>query len=399
MRTLSYGIVSGRGGGNPYQPISHLPGFAVLARDGSVSPAMTVSIASPSIGARERDAVTAVLESGNLAGGDIVERFEEEFASFVGTTEGIATSNGTTALHAALEAVGVSEGSKVVTTPFSFVATANAIKFAGGQPVFADVDPETFNLDPQAVERTLRSTDGIEAILVVHLYGLPAAMDHLGDIAETYDVPIVEDAAQAHGARFRDSHVGSIGEIGCFSFYPTKNMTTGEGGMITTDRSEIARRCRRFIDHGRGSERYEHVEVGHNFRMTDIAAAIGRVQLDRLPTFVASRRRNAQSLTEGLEATRVSTPVEPPRTTHCYHQYTIRDEDREAIKSALTENDIESRVYYPQCIHHTPAYEGNTAVSPHAERASNEVLSLPVHPGVTERDIAAIVDTISSVAG
>jgi len=355
-----------------------------------------VSIAQPSIGTSEITSVIDVLESRQLADGDVVRSFEMEFAEYCGTEQGVATTNGTTALHATLESADIEPGDGVVTTPFSFVATANAIRFAGAIPHFVDIDPETFNLDPHSVEETVREhQDHIEAILAVHLYGLPAQMDHLRDIADTYDLLLVEDAAQAHAARFQGEPVGSLADAACFSFYPTKNMTTGEGGMVTTDRDDIAEGVRRFIDHGRGEGSYEHDQLGHNFRMTNLAAAIGREQLTRLPEFTVARRENAERLTERLADIDVRTPTVPDDRQHVYHQYTVRCENREELRSRLADAGVETGVYYPNVIYELEAYDWLDGDAPEAERAADEVLSLPVHPNVTDEGIDRIVDAVS----
>ena len=356
-----------------------------------------ISIADPEITAAERDAVVEVLDSGQLAAGDVVRAFEAEFADYCEADHGIATVNGTAALHAALEAVGIEAGSGVVTTPFSFVATANAIRFAGGYPVFADIDPETFNLDPPAVEEILREYgDDIDAIVVVHLYGLPAEMDRFLEIAEAYDVALIEDAAQAHGAAYRGDPVGSIGDVGCFSFYPTKNMTSGEGGMITTDRNDIAERAAQFIDHGRGEETYAHPTIGHNYRMTDLAAAIGREQLAKLPSFVDARRANADVLNDAISGSSVTTPIEGDDRRHAYHQYTIQTDRREAIQRALAERGVDTAVYYPTCIHELGCYDSIDASVPTAERTADRVLSLPVHPNVEDHQLHEIGETVTA---
>ena len=352
-----------------------------------------IPLARPVLGTVERQRVMRVLESGMLASGEETERFGAEFAAYCDADHGVATSNGTTALHAALHALGVGPGDRVVTTPFSFVATANAIRFCGAEPVFVDVDPTTYALDAGAVERVVRETEDVTALLVVHLYGLPAEMDYLEEIAEDHDLALVEDAAQAHGTEFEGRRVGSIGDAGCFSFYPTKNMTTGEGGMIVTDREDVAERAARFVNHGRRSAN-EHVEVGHNFRLTDLASAIGRVQLQKLPGFNARRRENAARLTEGLSGSAVEPPSEPAGRRHVYHQYTVRTTDREALQSHLADHGIGSGIYYPTPIHRQPAYAGVGGSFPAAEEAANRVLSLPVHPGVSERDCRRIVDAV-----
>jgi dTDP-4-amino-4,6-dideoxygalactose transaminase len=353
-----------------------------------------IPIANPDVGDEGKERVDDVLDGGMLADGPEVREFESEFADYCGAERGVATSNGTTALHAALEALGIGDGDRVLTSPFSFVASANAIRFAGADPVFADIDPETYNLDPDAVESVVTEED-VDAIVAVHLYGLPAAMDRLTDIADRHDLALVEDAAQAHGASLDGQRVGSFGDAACFSFYPTKNMTTGEGGMITTDRGDVADRAAQFVNHGRNDE-YEHERLGHNFRMTSVAAAIGRAQLERLPDFTEKRRANARRLTEGLADTPVTTPTEPPGRRHVYHQYTVRVDDREAFRDHMDEQGVGTGVYYPKPIHEQPAYEGHDQSLPAAEAAAREVVSLPVHPGVDEPDARKIVSAVKA---
>ncbi|WP_129115370.1 DegT/DnrJ/EryC1/StrS family aminotransferase [Halegenticoccus tardaugens] len=358
---------------------------------------MSVPIAAPDIGDAELKGVVDVLESGMLADGDVVRTFEERFADYCGTDYAVATSNGTTALHAALVAAGVGEDDTVVTAPFSFVATANAILFSGATPAFADVNPETYNLDPSAVEETIRARDGdVDAIMPVHLYGLPAEMDRLREIADEHDTVLIEDAAQAHGATHRGRPAGSLGNAACFSFYPTKNMTTGEGGMITTDDEEIAAAAARFVNHGRGDGAYVHVEHGHNFRMTNLAAAIGLGQLDRLDEFVEARRSNATFLTEHLSDTPAITPVVPEGRDHAYHQYTIRCGNRDALRKALNERGVGSAVYYPTPIHRLNAFEWyDGPPMPASEMLAGQVLSLPVHPNLSEEDLETVAGALA----
>jgi dTDP-4-amino-4,6-dideoxygalactose transaminase len=216
-------------------------------------------------------------------------------------------------------------------------------------------------------------------------------------VADAHDAVLVEDAAQAHGAAYDGQRVGSLGDVAAFSFYPTKNMTTAEGGMVTTDDTGIADRAARFLNHGR-SDDYEHVDVGHNLRLTSVAAAIGRQQLDRLPGFNEQRRHNAARLTEGLAETGVKTPTDPEDRRHVYHQYTIRTRDREGLSAVLDDHDVGSAVYYPRCIHQQPAYAAYGGSYPEAERAAREVLSLPVHPNVTDSDIEHITEVIRDYA-
>ncbi len=353
-----------------------------------------IAIADPTLSTRAKEAVEAVLDSGSLAGGDELAAFESEFAAYCNADHGVGTTNGTTALHAALEALEIGDGDRVITTPFTFIATGNAIRFTGAEPVFADIDPTTYNLDPDAVESTIQDHNGeIDGILAVHLFGLPAEMDRLGEIAKTYDIPLIEDAAQAHGARYRGEPVGAIGDVGCFSFYPTKNMTTGEGGMVITDRDDVAVRARQFIDHGR-AEGYSHERLGHNFRMTDVAAAIGRVQLDRLPHYLAERRKNAQRLRERIADTSVDLPVEPDHATHAYNQFTIRSDRRDELKAHLDEFGIDSSIYYPIPVHEQDAYDCVTASAPVAERTCKKVLSVPIHPMLSKSSVDTVAEGI-----
>lgn len=354
-----------------------------------------ISIAQPDVSDDAKDAVRDVLDSGMLADGPEVREFEAEFAAFCGTEHAVATSNGTTALHTALVTLGIGEGDSVLTTPFSFIATANVIRLVGAEPVFADIDPETYNLDP-AVAREVAIEEEVDAIMPVHLYGLPADMEALGELATELDVPLIEDAAQAHGARFQGEMVGSFGDAACFSFYPTKNLTTGEGGMVVTDDDRVAERTAAFINHGRGGDgQYAHGSVGHNFRMTSMAAAIGRTQLERLARFTERRQENADRLTEGLADVDVQTPTVPDNRSHVFHQYTIRCEDRDGLADHLEKHDVGYGVYYPACIHEQPAYSDIEHEAPVAERATEDVLSLPVHPALSAGDVERIIEVIT----
>jgi perosamine synthetase len=355
-----------------------------------------IPIADPQLGERTKEQVVEIIDSGQLADGPEVRAFEEEFADFCGASHGVATTNGTTALHTALEALEIGEGDRVVTTPFSMIASANTIRLAGAEVVFADIDSETFNLDPHAVEDIVREQD-VDAILPVHLYGLPADMGHLREIADDHDLLLIEDAAQAHGATFEGERVGTFGDAACFSFYPTKNITTGEGGMVLTDDEQVAERAASFINHGRTTEggSYEHERVGQNYRMTSVLAAIGRVQLDRLPEYNETRRENAARLTDELPDG-LQPPIEPEGRKHVYHQYTIRTDERDALAEHLESADIGTGIYYPRPIHEQPAYAGIETSAPVAERASQEVLSLPIHPNLSPSDLADIVNATAS---
>jgi len=354
-----------------------------------------IPIARPQIGEDEKQAVWAVLESGMLAQGPRVAEFEGKFAAYCGVRHAVATSSGTTALHVALLAHGLGPGDEVITTPFTFIASANTVRYVGATPVFADIDPLTFNICPEAVEAAV--TERTKAIMPVHLFGLSCDMDALMDIAERHHLAIIEDACQAHGATFRGQRAGSFG-IGCFSFYPTKNMTTAEGGMITTDDDAIAERARVIRQHGM-RRRYYHDEVGYNFRMTDVHAAIGLAQLPRLESFNEARIANAAYLNAHLKG--VITPTTPEGYRHVFHQYTVRVPGgrRDDVVTGLRERGVGCGVYYPVPVHRQRIYADVTCSCPEAERASEEVLSLPVHPGVKRADLGQIVKAVNELCG
>jgi dTDP-4-amino-4,6-dideoxygalactose transaminase len=352
-----------------------------------------IPIADPQVGERERTLVESVLEEGRLASGEEVATFEERVAEMAGTDMAVATSNGTTALHAALEALGIGSGDRVLTTPMSFVATANAVRLCGATPVFADVGPVTYNLDPDAAAERLES-DSIDAILVVHLYGLPAEMDRFRELADEHDAVLVEDAAQAHGARYDGEPVGSFGDAACYSFYATKNATTGEGGAVVSDSEEVVRRTREFVDHGRDGDGH-HRRLGHNFRMTNVQAAIGLGQLERLAELTAARRRNAGILNHLITADRVVLPTSPSERRHVYHQYTVRHPERDALKDHLEAAGVGAGVYYPRPIPDEPAYDHVDEEFPAAQRLCEEVVSVPIHPGLSNEDLQTIAGAIN----
>lgn len=359
-----------------------------------------IPISKPLIGAEEQEAVQRVLASGIIAQGPRVAEFERAFADFLGVQHAIATSNGTTALHAALLAHGIGPGDQVITTPFTFIASVNAILYAGAQPVFVDVD-QSFNIDAQQIEAAI--TERTRAIMPVHLYGQMADMQTIGELARRYNLAIVEDACQAHGARFNGQMAGTFG-TGCFSFYATKNMTTGEGGMITTNDDQIAQRTRRLINHGM-KVRYYHETLGYNYRMTDIAAAIGIEQLKKLPAFNARRAEHALFYDQQLaDLPGLIRPLVLPGRTHAYHQYTLRITpdsgcQRDQLAAVLNQQGIGTGIYYPIPVHRQESLQligVGTEPCPVAMQLAQEVLSIPVHPGVTEQERMAIAEGLAS---
>lgn len=359
-----------------------------------------ISIAKPTIDKVEINEVVSVLRSGELTQGRWVEEFERVFARFIHTKFAIATSNGTTALHLALLALNIGPGDEVITTPFTFIASTNAILYVGAKPVFVDIDPQTFNIDPDLIEEKI--TSKTKAILLVHLFGLPADMKKVLEIAKKHNLFVLEDAAQAHGAKIGNQSVGSFGDLAAFSFYPTKNMTTGEGGMVTTDDEVLAKKLRMLSNHGM-EKRYHHDILGFNFRMTNIQAAIGIHQLRKLNGFNKKRIDNAQFLTKHLSAVEeILVPFIPSGFTHVFHQYTIfiRNGKRERVKliEFLNQNGIGNMVYYPIPVHKQKfmadiSRELKLEVT---ERAAECVLSLPIHPQLTAKDLKTIVDLINS---
>jgi dTDP-4-amino-4,6-dideoxygalactose transaminase len=355
-----------------------------------------IRIAQPSLSDDEKQAVLAVLDSGQLAQGPVVADLEASFAKWCGATHAVAVSSGTAGLHVALLAHGIGPGDEVITSPFTFIASANAALFVGARPVFVDVDPETFNIDPALVEAAI--TPRTRAIMPIHLYGYPAAIPELEAIAKRHGLLLIEDACQAHGATINGRKVGTFGASAVFSLYPTKNMMAGEGGLITTNDDAIAERARMLRSHG-ASRTYEHEILGYNFRLSDLHAAIGRGQLARLDGFNAARRHNADVLAEGLTGLDgIALPIEQPGYRHVFHQFTIRVPGRrDELQRKLAQRDVESRVYYPIPVHEQPLYRklGYEAVHlPVSERLSHEVLSLPVHPGLTDEDLLRVIEAV-----
>jgi len=364
--------------------------------------------ARPVIGEDEIAAAVRVLRSGMVVQGPEVAAFEEEFGRLVDDVHCVAVNSGTSALHLSLIAIGIKPGDEVIVPSFSFAATANAVRLAGAEPVFVDIEPDHFTLDPAAVEAAVGPRTA--AIMPVHLYGHPADMTALGAIAERHGLAVVEDAAQAHAATWKGTAVGAFGTTGCFSFYPTKNMHSLEGGMITTGDAAVARNLRLLRNQGM-EQRYANEVVGANMRLTDVAAAIGRVQLAKLDGWTEQRRANAAALSAGLKT--VTPPPEAEGARHVYHQYTVRagdGVDRDVLVDTLKQQGVGSAVYYPTPIHllkpYLPGYADLAGQQPpnrewdlpETARAAAEVLSLPVHPGLTETDLGRIIDTVNAAA-
>ncbi|MDD7385346.1 MAG: DegT/DnrJ/EryC1/StrS family aminotransferase [Actinomycetaceae bacterium] len=357
-----------------------------------------IPAAKPIIGMEERKAVDHVLASGMLAQGTEVAEFEREFSARFGAGRPtVAVNAGTSALLVGLLSAGVGPGDEVIVPSFTFAATANSVALTGATPVFVDIEPDYFCVDPAAVEAAI--TDKTKGILPVHLYGHPANMTALAQIAEKHGVMLFEDAAQAHGATWNGQPVGTFGVFGAFSLYPTKNMTSGEGGMITSETDEHARLSRLYRNQGM-EKQYENEVIGYNLRMTNIHAAIGRVQLTKIDGWMQARKAHAAYFDENLEG--VTVPPVAPEASHVYHQYTIRvPEDRDGFQKALKEEyNIGSGVYYPIPNHQLPSLRhfAEGLDLPVTRKASEEVLSLPVHPSLDQEDLDRIVTAVNALA-
>ncbi|MEA2076028.1 MAG: DegT/DnrJ/EryC1/StrS family aminotransferase [Euryarchaeota archaeon] len=366
-----------------------------------------IPIAKPIIGNDEIQAVTAVLKSGMLAQGKVVEEFENAFADYVGVQNAIAVSNGTISLDIALKAIGIKPGDEVIVPSFTFISTANAVLFQGAKPVFADVDGRTFNINPKDVLEKI--SERTKAIIGVHLFGQPFDVKEIQEICEDCNLYLIEDCAQAHGAEYKDKKVGTFGVAGCFSFYATKNMTTGEGGMITTNSDEIANLCRLLRSHGE-SQKYLHSRLGYNYRMTNIQAAIGVAQLKKLDDFNEKRVNHAEYFNEHLKVAGLTVPYKKKEVRHVYHQYAVTIEEgfpmsRDAFMEYLKNNSIGCAIHYPLPIHKQPLYQyqrmgytDENVQCPIATALSKKILSLPVHPALTEKDLIYITKTIKNLS-
>ena len=361
-----------------------------------------IPVSRPSLGKEEAEAVARVMESGMIAQGQVVAEFERSFASYCGVKHAIATSNGTTALHAALLSAGIGPGDEVIVPSFTFIATATSVSMCGARPVFADVDDRTFTIDPASVESLI--TPRTRAVMGVHLFGQPFDIPALTGICKEHNLLLIEDAAQAHGSTYQGRKTGSFGELACFSFYATKNMTTGEGGMVTTDDAGLADRLRLLINHGQ-KEKYLHTTLGFNYRMTDMGAAMGLVQLKKLDGMNARRAANANYLDRSFRCPGLVIPYVRPGSTHVYHQYVLKVEKgsrltRDGLMQALAERGVGTAIHYPRPVHEQPLYRGLQGKDPCpvSSRLASSVLSLPVHPLLSEGDLTAIVRAVNEVA-
>ena len=349
-----------------------------------------IPIASPQLGSEEREAVDRVLQSGIIAQGPEVAKFEDEFAKMCGVKYAVATSNGTTAGHLVMIASGIGPGDEVITTPFTFFATASVIIMAGAKPVFVDVEEDGFCLDPNQVESAI--TEKTKAIQPVHLYGELADMPSLVEISDKNNLVLIEDSAQAHSADSWEGKAGSFGNAGWFSFYPTKNMTTSEGGIITTNSEGLSSHCKVLRAHGMTAQ-YQHTEFGYNYRMTDISAAIGRVQLTKLDKFNSRRREIADKYNASLSK---YVKVPENRRGHVFHQYTILCNQRDELKEHLSQKGVGSGIYYPTLLYNYAPMSEFEADCPNAKRLTELSLSLPVHPGLSDSDVSKVIDSVIS---
>lgn len=344
------------------------------------------------------NAIQGVLEETKFILGPNVNALEEEIALYHGVAHAVGVANGTDALLLALRACGIQPGDEVITTPFTFIATAEVIALLNAVPVFVDICPQTFNIDVRRIEDKI--TPRTKAILPVHLFGHPAEMDPIMDLAKKHRLKVIEDCAQAFGARYRGKKVGTWGEVGCFSFFPSKNLAGyGDGGMIITNDEAIADKVRMLRNHG-SSKRYYHQDIGHNSRLDEIQAAIIRVKLKKIDQFNAMRQNNAAAYRSVIKTPQVVLPFVADGCEHVYHQFTIKTKKRDDVAQALQKHDIASAVYYPVPLHRQDVFSASNASLrlPQSESCAAEVLSLPMFPELSQNEIQAIADIINAVS-
>jgi len=335
-----------------------------------------------------------VLDKTQFILGPNVNAFESEAAAYLGVKHAVAVASGTDALHLALAAAGIREGDEVITSPFTFIATAEAIRYVGAIPVFVDIDPKTFNIDPIAIESVI--SPRTRAVLPVHLFGQPADMERIEDICARHGLLLIEDCAQSFGAAAGERMTGSIGAMGCFSFFPSKNLGCyGDGGMVTTNSDELAEQLKVLRNHG-SRVRYHHSIIGYNSRLDEIQAVILRVKLKRISEYTAGRRRVAHLYSELLKGSAVTPPFEDGKGVHVYHQYTVLTSRRDAIMEALTSAGISSAVYYPIPLHRQDVFaaEFERISLPVAENTANTCLSFPIFPEMTDEQVREVVEVI-----
>jgi dTDP-4-amino-4,6-dideoxygalactose transaminase len=346
------------------------------------------------------EAIARVLESGQFVMGDEVAAFEREFAAYCGARHGVAVNSGTSALHLALLAAGIGPGDEVITVPFTFVATVAAIQYAGARPILVDVDPCSLTIAVDPIERAI--TPRTRAIMPVHLHGRPAEMDPILEIARRHHLIVIEDAAQAHGAEYKGRRVGTLGDLGCFSFYPGKNLGAyGEGGLVTTNRPDFDRTIRMLRDWG-ALHKYHHELKGFNYRMEGLQGAILRVKLRRLEGWTEARRAHAARYDQLLEDIGVGTPATMPHARHVYHVYAVRHSRRDFLQAALGDQGVQTGIHYPIPVHLQKAYADlgyKAGDFPHSERIADEVLSLPMFPELSERQLNQVVVALRRAVG
>ena len=348
------------------------------------------------------EAIRGVLESGQFVLGPNVRALEEELAAFLGVAQTVALASGTDALHLAIRALEIGPGDFVLTSPFTFVATATAISYTGARPVFADIQPHTFALSPERVAEFLagrgpgpKPEGRVKAMVPVHLYGQPAPMDALLALAREYDLHLIEDAAQAIGAEYRGRRVGGLGDVGCFSFYPTKNLGAfGDSGLAAAREAALGERIRRLRVYG-GRDQYIHEELGFNSRLDEIQAAVLRVKFRFLAEWNGRRRAIAARYRDGLAGLGLTLPAEAPDCVHVYHQFALRVPDRDGVRRRMAELGVPTKVYYPVPLHLQPMYRDlgyRSGDFPEAERAAREVLCLPIYPELTDAQVDEVVE-------
>jgi perosamine synthetase len=355
-----------------------------------------VNIAKPVIGEEEQNAVKKVLESGMIACGATTKQFEDEFSKYMGVKHGIATTSGTTALEVAIKALGLGKGDKIITTTYSFIASTNAIIYSGATPVFVDIKEDTFNIDEDKLEEAFSKNPDAKALLIVHLFGHPCNMDKIMEFVKKHNLLLIEDCAQSHDAEWKGKKVGSFGDAAAYSFYPTKNMTTGEGGMVITNRDDVAENSRMLINHGM-KVRYYHDKIGYNYRMTNMAAAIGLCQLEKLQEMNARRIANAAKYRELVKNEDIILPIDCQG--HVYHQFTVRilNNRRDEFIKYLEKKEIGYGIFYPLTIAEQKCYQdmGFETKFPVADQIKTQVVSLPIHPSLTAEEIEYVANCLN----